>query len=56
MFDYEKMDVNPLIDDLEKEFLCLDEQHKIFMSISETVGKTTLRFHNFQDKYTIQNM
>jgi hypothetical protein len=56
MFDYEKMDVNPLIDDHEKELIGLDEQHKIFMSICETVGKTTIRFHNFQDKHKIQNM
>lgn len=56
MLEYEKIDLTPLIENLEKEYSILEDQYKIFLSITETIEKTTVKYQNLQDRDKIQNL
>ena len=56
MIDYGKLDENPLLDDLDKEYYNLEDQFKLFMSICETIERDMGKMQNIQDKEKIQKL
>jgi hypothetical protein len=50
MIDYGKLDDNPLLGNIEKEFYNLEDQYKLFMSVCETIEKELGRIQNIQDR------
>lgn len=56
MIDYGKLDENPLLEDLDKEFYNLEDQFKLFMSICETLDKEITKTPNIQDKEKIHKL